>query len=269
MAYRLATSCAALLILMAVAPLRAQLLPPSDAGITMGHIHLLVRDVDSQQKFWTEVVGAKPYQLGEIKGVTMPGVIVMFQKGEPTGGSVGSAMNHIGFLVPNLNASVEKAKAFGSKIESVSPKSDTRPMAQAMIFAPEDIKVELSEDPKLTVPVAHHHLHWVVPSDTTARDWYAKTFSAKPGRRGRFEAADLPGANLSFTPSSDPTTPTKGRAIDHVGFEVKNLEAFCKRLEAEGVKFEIPYRKLPKLGIAVAFFTDAWGTRVELTEGLR
>jgi len=49
---------------------------------------------------------------------------------------------------------------------------------------------------------------------------------------------------------------------------VRDLEAFCKKLEASGVKFETPYRKLPQLGLAVAFFTDPWGTRVELTEGL-
>ena len=62
--------------------------------------------------------------------------------------------------------------------------------------------------------------------------------------------------------------PTKGRAVDHIGFEVKNLEAFVKGLEAQGVKFDVPYRPVPQLGIAVAFFTDPWGAYVELTEGL-
>ena len=46
------------------------------------------------------------------------------------------------------------------------------------------------------------------------------------------------------------------------------LEAFCKKLEASGVKFEIPYRKVPSLGLSIAFLTDPWGTRIELTEGL-
>jgi hypothetical protein len=30
----------------------------------------------------------------------------------------------------------------------------------------------------------------------------------------------------------------------------------------------VPYRKVPALGIAIAFFTDPWGTYIELTEGL-
>jgi catechol 2,3-dioxygenase-like lactoylglutathione lyase family enzyme len=62
--------------------------------------------------------------------------------------------------------------------------------------------------------------------------------------------------------------PIKGRAMDHIGFEVKNLEAFCKKLEAQGIKFDSPYRKIPERGIAVAFLTDPDGAYIELTEGL-
>jgi hypothetical protein len=61
---------------------------------------------------------------------------------------------------------------------------------------------------------------------------------------------------------------TQGRAVDHIGFEVKNLAEFTKTLEANGVKLAVPYRTVPALGIAIAFFTDPWGTYIELTEGL-
>jgi catechol 2,3-dioxygenase-like lactoylglutathione lyase family enzyme len=74
--------------------------------------------------------------------------------------------------------------------------------------------------------------------------------------------------NLSFSTSATPVVGTKGRALDHIGFEVKDLETFCKKMEAAGVKFDVPYRKVPALGLAVAFFTDPFGTYVELTEGL-
>ena len=56
--------------------------------------------------------------------------------------------------------------------------------------------------------------------------------------------------------------------MDHIGFEVRDLEAFTKKLEAAGVKFDVPYRKIPSLGISLAFLTDPWGTYIELTEGL-
>jgi hypothetical protein len=67
----------------------------------------------------------------------------------------------------------------------------------------------------------------------------------------------------------EPLVGTAGRAVDHVGFEVRNLEEFCRKLEAKGIKLAAPYRKDPALnGIATASITDPWGTSIELTEGL-
>jgi catechol 2,3-dioxygenase-like lactoylglutathione lyase family enzyme len=86
--------------------------------------------------------------------------------------------------------------------------------------------------------------------------------------RGTHDSADIPGMNLTFAPSHARSLGTKGGIIDHVGFEVKNLEAYCRKLEAAGVKFDTPYTKIPNLGIAIAFLTDPHGVRIELTEGL-
>ena len=46
------------------------------------------------------------------------------------------------------------------------------------------------------------------------------------------------------------------------------LEAFTKKLEAQGIKLDRPYTKVPQLGIAIAFIKDPWGTNIEMTEGL-
>jgi predicted enzyme related to lactoylglutathione lyase len=56
--------------------------------------------------------------------------------------------------------------------------------------------------------------------------------------------------------------------LDHIGFEITNLEAFCKKAEASGVKLDLPFTKRPELGISMAYITDPWGTYIELTEGL-
>ena len=50
---------------------------------------------------------------------------------------------------------------------------------------------------------------------------------------------------------------------------MKNLEAFCKALEAKGIKLTAPYRKEPGLNnIGTAMIVDPWGVSIELTEGL-
>ena len=64
--------------------------------------------------------------------------------------------------------------------------------------------------------------------------------------------------------------PTAGRVVDHVGFEVKNLDAFSKALEAKGSKLIRPYKKRdPAMNnIETATIIDPWGVSIELTEGL-
>jgi catechol 2,3-dioxygenase-like lactoylglutathione lyase family enzyme len=126
--------------------------------------------------------------------------------------------------------------------------------------------VELVEN-KAAAPAALHHIHFAGPVDDM-KAWYVKVFGAKPGMRGSFQAADLPGVNLTYSPSPDPAVGTQGRALDHIGFEVRDLESFCKKLEAMGIKLERPYTQVAALNIAIAFIRDPWGTYIELTEGL-
>ena len=62
--------------------------------------------------------------------------------------------------------------------------------------------------------------------------------------------------------------PTKGRSLNHVGFEVKNLESFSKKLEAAGVTFERPYQVMGSSMLGRATLVDPWGTTIQLTENL-
>ena len=62
--------------------------------------------------------------------------------------------------------------------------------------------------------------------------------------------------------------PTKGRSLDHIGYDVKNLDEFAKRVESLGIKFDAPPRQIPNSQVKIAFLTDPWGTYIEVTEGL-
>jgi catechol 2,3-dioxygenase-like lactoylglutathione lyase family enzyme len=81
-------------------------------------------------------------------------------------------------------------------------------------------------------------------------------------------AMGVPGMSFSFRRTDAAQAATKGRSLDHIGFEVKDLEAFCKKLAADGVTFESPFRDVPAIGLKIAFLIDPAGTRIELTEGL-
>lgn len=257
----------------------AQLAAPGDGGVVMGHLHLVVRDVEAQKKFWIDVMGATPAKLGPMEVMKFPDVLVMLRKGEPSGGTKDSVVNHLGFKVRDLKAAVAKMKAAGANFVTRTEVSGGRATGdywfnppqkalQAFVMGPDEVKIELTEEPGLAAPIAHHHIHFYNGAVAETKAWYAKTFGAKPGKRGQFEAADLPGVNLTFSNAASPTAPTKGRSLDHIGFEVKNLEAFCRQLEGAGIKFDVPFRKVPALGISIAFLTDPWGAYIELTDGL-
>ena len=135
-------------------------------------------------------------------------------------------------------------------------------------MAPDRVKIELVEEPAQAVAADLHHVHLSAQEPAAVRDWYAATFGATTGRSGNFEVADLPGVTLSFLPSPVVPAGTQGRSLDHLGFEIDGLEAFCRELEVSGVIFDRPYREIPERGLALAYFTDPWGTYIELTEGL-
>jgi catechol 2,3-dioxygenase-like lactoylglutathione lyase family enzyme len=95
-----------------------------------------------------------------------------------------------------------------------------------------------------------------------------KHFGATTTMRHNTPAAALPGGELVFVKSDKPQGQTKGRPLDHIGFEVKSLQAFCKTLATEGVHFDFEFHDLDRFGLKVAFLTDPDGTSIELTEGL-
>jgi catechol 2,3-dioxygenase-like lactoylglutathione lyase family enzyme len=233
----------------------------NDAGVSMGHLHLNSKDPDAQKKFWVDVAGARPAKLGTLDVLEFPGAIVFINKKEPTGGTEASVINHVGLRVRDLNSALERAEA--AKIQILS-----RNEKQAMLLAPDDIRVEFTLDQNAPEALAMHHIHFYTSDVEATRKWYVDMFGAIPGKRAAFEAADLPGVNLSFSKANAAPAGIKGRSLDHIGFEVKNLQPFTKKLEAAGIHFDVPYREIPNLGVAIAFFTDPWGTYIELTEGL-
>jgi predicted enzyme related to lactoylglutathione lyase len=133
---------------------------------------------------------------------------------------------------------------------------------------PDKVKVEFTEDPAQRAPIAGHHLHLSTNDMEPLRTWYVKTFGGAAETRRGFLSAVFDAGEINIINANAPQAHTKGRSVDHIGFEIKGLEAFCRKLEAQGVQFEVPYREMRDLGLKVAFITDPVGTRIELTEGL-
>jgi catechol 2,3-dioxygenase-like lactoylglutathione lyase family enzyme len=256
----------ATLALVMAPPAEAQLAPPNAAGVTYGHVHLSVPDPDVHRKLWADQFGAVIGGKGTLIVAKIPNMLVAFRKAEPTGPSQGTAMDHFGLKVRNLAETLAKWRAAGYTVEREFKGSEG--FLNAFLTGPDNLRFELQEDTKLPTPVAGYHLHFRVPDPVKLRDWYVQTFSLTPGKSGANEIAEAPGMRLVFQTS--PTPPkggTRGTAVDHIGFEITNLEAFVKKLEASGIKMDVAYRQIPDIGLNIAYLTDPSGVYIEVTEG--
>src|SRR5262245_15293494 len=114
---------------LSAAPSSAQLMPANAAGISMGHVHLMVRDLEANKKFWS-LLGGTPLKIDGTDVMKFPGVLVFLTPatalvgnrppealqticGCPPDGLEPGVLNHLGFLVKDYDAYIAKFKAAG------------------------------------------------------------------------------------------------------------------------------------------------------------
>ena len=234
----------------------------ADGRVSYSHIYLLSKDPESQRHFWMDIMGATAGKIGRMDVYTLPTMRVMVTKGDPAAGTEGSIVNHVGFRVRDIKDILAKVAAEHYTIQVVNPNKDEP--KQAFLLGPDDLRIELLAGPNITTVAENHQVHFFTPDADGMQKWYLTHLGGKGQTLGKVKVVSLPGTMLLFSPTDAPVAATKGRVLDHVGFEVKDLEDFCKELEANGVKLDAPFRRSPQL--AVAFLTDPWGTRLELVE---
>jgi catechol 2,3-dioxygenase-like lactoylglutathione lyase family enzyme len=248
-------------LLMSAAPARAQLPAPNAAGVSAGHIHMMVRDPAAHKKIWVDLFGAQVVRSGSLELLKLPGIFLVLGQAERTEGSIGSTLDHFAFRAKDLAGTSAKLKAAGIQLT----RDDS---VEIVANFPDNVKVEFYAAPTLSVPLEHFHVHFYAADVDALRAWYAKHFGAATPTAANANAMGVPGMSFSFRKTDAAQAPTKGRSIDHIGFEVKDLEAFTRKLAADGVTFEAPFRDVPAIGLKVAFLIDPAGTRIELTQGL-
>jgi catechol 2,3-dioxygenase-like lactoylglutathione lyase family enzyme len=253
-------------LLLLVSPAHAQLAVPNEAGLTYGHVHLNVADVELHKRLWVEHFGGTVTQKGSLVAVRLPGLLVALSGREPTGPSQGTVMDHFGFKVRNIEEFLDKWRAAGYPADPEFTGAEGQ--TNAYVTVPDGIRVELQEDQMLPVEVAGYHVHFRTPDYEELLAWYVDIFGLEQRPRGSIPTTtNVPGMNLSFGTASEALLPTQGRAIDHIGFELDDLEAFCEQLKAKGIEFQVEFREIDSIELKIAYIVDPSGVRIELTEG--
>ena len=247
----------------------AQSAPFNEVGVTMGHWHIASKDVEANKKLFL-AMGGKLYMPGGNPLIMFPGLFINLNLGteKGDGATVGSVVNHVGFIVDNVQQRVAQWKAAGVTVlpGGVLPAGGNR-LDQAYVVTPDGVRMEILEDKTQSMPIRNEHIHLSLTAAEVpkAQAWYAKTFGGRTGTRNDQPIVDLPGVQMRFATADMKQAPTRGRVLDHIGFDVKDHAAFVKKLEAEGIKLDEPVRKSPT-GSTITYITDPWGTRIEIVQ---
>jgi catechol 2,3-dioxygenase-like lactoylglutathione lyase family enzyme len=242
----------------------AQYAPFNEVGVTMGHWHLASKDPEANKKIFVGM-GGQPVA-GNAQSLLFPGMRINLTLGNTpgNGGSQGSVVNHVGFIVNNVQERTAQWKAAGVP---VLPGSNNR-LDQAFVETPDGVRIEILEDKTQSVPIKHEHIHFFLPETeiSKAQAWYAKIFGGKAGMRNNAQVVDIPGAQIRFAKADARQAPTKGRVLDHFGVDVKDHAAFVRKIESEGIKLDEPPRKNEATGVIITYITDPWGARIEIVQ---
>lgn len=265
----------------------AQIDPPNRAGVSASHLNFIVSDIAANKAFWV-ALGGTPIPADGVEVVSFPGLFIVLTPGEPSGSAEGSVVRHVAFRV----RSFAQVEARGLIVERRRIEDELGARELAVTVAPSGDRVELFEEDAiqvrfradeghadsgsnrhnepLTAAIVPHHLHLYVPpgEDTVAQQWYGTMFGAVPGIRLRYPSADVPGMNFNFSISEAALAPTMGRTIDHMGFEVRNLDQFAQRLTQAGIAIQRQAHD-GWSGRPVIRFVDPWGMSIAVVEARR
>lgn len=233
------------------------------ADMPYDHVHLSTTDPAAAVQWYETHMGGE--NVGRTDRVRFGTTVVIFYKREAGfEGSVGSAVDHIGFSFTDLAAKMTGYREAGVKIVA-DMKSVPGKFKYAFVEDPWGTKIEVMED---TETLGFHHIHLRGPEPKKILDWYENAFGGERTKyKGMLDAINYGGVWLLAQGAREPMAPTQDRAIDHLGWGVHDMEADAAALKSKGVKFTMEPRPFnPEIAIAIAFVEGPGGVRIELVQ---
>src|SRR5690349_7422506 len=126
----------------------------------MGHWHIVSKDLEANKKLFL-AMGGRLFMPGGNPLIVFPGLYINLnlnaEKGD--GGTVGSVVNHVGFVVDDVQRRIAEWKAAGV---AVLPGTNNR-LDQAYVVTPDGVRIEILEDKTQAVPIRNEHIHLSLP----------------------------------------------------------------------------------------------------------
>ncbi|PYR33416.1 MAG: hypothetical protein DMF93_25325 [Acidobacteria bacterium] len=227
------------------------------------HIHLNVPDQAKGVEWYQKTFGGKP--ITEAPDRLMFGdTRLIFLKNDKAQPSTGSALDHIGFSVADLDATLKDLEAAGAKI--VNPARDVPGLFKlAFVDDPWGTRIEVVQDPE---KLGLHHVHLRAPDPAATLAWYKEKFGGDTGKlKDRIDGVRYGGVWILVQRGD--ATPSEGHAIDHIGWRTPNLDAKTTELKAQSVKFTTEPRPLKLASgtmVNFAYLEGPDGAKIELVQ---
>jgi catechol 2,3-dioxygenase-like lactoylglutathione lyase family enzyme len=233
------------------------------------HIHLNVPDAAAASAWYEKNFGGT--RITEAPNRIMYGSTrLMFLRSTTAQPSAGSAIDHLGFSVADLDAKMKELEAAGVKI--TTPARDVPGLFKlAFVEDPWGTRIEVVQDPEL---LGLHHIHMRGPDPEAVITWLLDKFGGKRQQlKGRIDAVRYDAGGFSsmwILVQKGEAEPSIGRAIDHIGWRSTGpLADTMNALTAKGVVATSQPRplNLPNgPSINFAYVAGPAGARIELVE---
>jgi predicted enzyme related to lactoylglutathione lyase len=239
------------------------------ATLPYDHIHLNVPDPATASIWYEKNFGGK--RITEAPDRLMFGSTrFMFLRNDKAKPSAGSAIDHVGFSFPDLDAKMKEWEAAGIKV--TTPVRDVPGLFKlAFLEDPWGTRIEVVQDPEL---LGLHHIHLRGPNPEEVLTWLLDKFGGKRQQlKGRIDAVryDHDGfSSMWILVQKGDAEPSIGHAIDHIGWRSTGpLADTINALRAKQVEVTSEPRplKLPAgPPINYSYVAGPHGARIELVE---
>ena len=241
----------------------------SVATMPYDHIHLNVPDPAEGANWYEKHFGGKRITEGPDR-LMFGSTRFMFLRNATAKPSAGSAIDHVGFSFPDLDAKMKEFEAAGIKV--TTPARDVPGLFKlAFVEDPWGTRIEVVQDTEL---LGLHHIHMRGPDPEQVITWLLDKFGGKRQQlKGRLDAVryDHDGfSSVWVLVQKGEAEPSMGRAIDHIGWRSSGpLGDTIAALKGKNVEVTAEPRplKLPNgPPINFSYVAGPFGARIELVE---
>ncbi len=236
------------------------------------HVHLIAPDTMAAAQWYNDLFGGKLGKSGPFDAVFYGNDILKVREGEPTSGSGGTSVDHIGFSVEDVEAALEQCEAAGGKVVGAARHVEAAGFTFGFCEDPWGTRIEVIDDLDHGGAPGLHHVHVFSGDAVATAAWYATQFG---GEVVPFKGL-APLHSILYDNGGDETwlivnqapgerTGTDGTVVDHIGWHTTEYDPWLERLRAGGVKFVVEPRELED-GHRIAFIEGPDGTKIEVVE---